>query len=70
MGKPEIFKIQGKIIEKVLKRTIRNLERISNIISRLLFIRYRYEGDHVEKASRKLGTKNTMGYSWQKRQNH
>ena len=39
-------------------------------MKRLLFIKYRYDGNSVEFASRKIGITKMMGYIWQKRWNH
>ena len=69
MVKTEMYKSERKMPEDDLKRLIRSLERSTKILKRLLFIRYRYDGDSVETASKRIGITKMMGYSWQRRWN-
>ena len=69
MVKTEMYRIERKMPEDDLKRLIRSLERSTKILKRLLFIRYRYDGDSVETASKRIGITKMMGYSWQRRWN-
>jgi putative transposase len=69
MVKTEIYKIERKMTEDDLTRLIKSLERSTKILKRLLFIKYRYDGDSVESAARRIGITKMMGYSWQKRWN-
>ena len=69
MVKTEIYRIERKMPEDDLKRLIRSLERSTKMLKRLLFIRYRYDGDSVETASRRIGITKMMGYLWQERWN-
>ena len=69
MVKTEIYRIERKMPEDDLKRLIRSLERSTKMLKRLLFIRYRYDGDSVETASKRIGITKMMGYLWQERWN-
>lgn len=69
MVKPEIYRIERKMPEDDLKRLIMSLEGSTKMLKRLLFIRYRYNGDSVEIASRKIGITKMMDYLWQERWN-
>ena len=53
-----------------LNRLIKSLERSTKVLKKLLFVRYRYDGDSVEVDSRKVGVTKMMGYLWQERWNH
>lgn len=44
-------------------------ERDVRVLKRLLFIRFRYMGDHVSMASGKVGVSMMTGYRWQDRWN-
>ncbi len=70
MAKTEMYPIERKMADDDLNRLIKSLERSTKVLKRLLFIRYRYDGDSVESASRKIGVTKMMGYLWQKRWNH
>ena len=39
------------------------------VLKRFCFVRYRYSGDSVEVASRKVGDSKMIGYTWQQRWN-
>lgn len=66
MAKTEMYPIERKMSDEDLNRLIRSLERSARVLRKLLFIRYRYDDDSVESASRKIGITKMMGYLWQK----
>ena len=70
MVKTEMYQIERKMSDDDLNRLIKSLERSTKVLKKLLFVRYRYDGDSVEVASRKLGVTKMMGYLWQERWNH
>ncbi len=69
MAKTEIYPIKRMMTDDDLNRLIRSLERSARVLKKLLFIRYRYSGDSVEEAAKKIGVTKMMGYIWQKRWN-
>ncbi len=69
MARKEVYAIEMKLSEEELNRLIRSLERSAKVLKKLLFVRYRYNGDSVEEASEKLGVTKMMGYIWQRRWN-
>jgi putative transposase len=52
-----------------LNRKIKSVEKDVKILKRLYFIKFRYSGDSVEKASEKVGVTKRIGYIWQNRWN-
>ncbi len=54
MVKTELYPVKRKIIEDDLNRLIISLKRGTIFLKRLLFIFYRYNGDSIESASRKI----------------
>ncbi len=70
MVKTEIYPIERKMSEEDLNRLIKSLERSAKVLKKLLFVRYRYNGDSVEDATKKIGITKMMDYLWQKRWNH
>ena len=70
MVKTEIYPIEQKMSNDDLNRLIRSLERSTKVLKKLLFIRYRYDGDSVGEAAEKIGVTKMMGYVWQNRWNH
>jgi putative transposase len=48
---------------------IKSVEKDVKILKRLYFIKFRYNGDSVEKASEKVGVTKRIGYIWQNRWN-
>ncbi|MGP6208054.1 hypothetical protein ACNF42_08530 [Cuniculiplasma sp. SKW3] len=58
-----MYRIERKMPEDDLNRLIKRLERSTKILKRLLFIRYRYDGDSVESAAKRIGKTKMMGYS-------
>ncbi|MFG1450564.1 MAG: hypothetical protein AAE983_08015 [Thermoplasmataceae archaeon] len=64
MAKTEVYPIERKMSDEDLNRLIRSLERSARVLRKLLFIRYRYDDDSVESASRKIGITKMMGYLW------
>ena len=69
MVKTEMYTIERKMTNDDLNRLIRCLERSTRVLKKLLFIRYRYDGDSVETAARRVGITKMTGYLWQKKWN-
>ena len=69
MVKKEMYPIERKMTDDDLNRLIKSLERSTRILKKLLFIRYRYDGDSVETAAGRIGITKMMGYLWQKKWN-
>ena len=53
-----------------LSKLIMGLERSINVLKTLLIIRYLYDGDFVEYASRERSITKMMSYLWQKVWDH
>ena len=70
MAKKEMYPIERKMDEDDLNRLIKSLERSTNMLKRLLFVKYRYDGDFVEEASKRIGITKMIGYVWQRRWNN
>ncbi|MEM0135209.1 MAG: helix-turn-helix domain-containing protein, partial [Thermoplasmatales archaeon] len=70
MVKSEMYHIERKMSDDDLNRLIKSLERSTKVLKKLLFIRFRYDGDSVEVASGKIGVTKMMSYVWQGRWNH
>ena len=60
MTKTEQFILKHLSVEK-LNRMIKTLEKSTKVLKRLYFVKYRYEGNSVEEASRKVGV---SGLHW------
>ncbi|EQD29120.1 transposase ISA1083-3, partial [mine drainage metagenome] len=69
MVKMKMYPIERKMRDDDLNRLIKSLERSTKVLKKLLFIRYRYDGDSVDEACGKIGITKMMGYIWQKRWN-
>ena len=69
MVKTEMYPIQKKLTYEELNKRIRYIEILIKILDRLYFVRYRYNGDSVEEAARKVGVTKRVAYVWQKRWN-
>ena len=54
---------------KTINRKIKSVEKDVRILKRLYFIKFRYYGDSVKKASEKVGVTKRIGYIWQNRWN-
>ena len=52
-----------------LNRKIKTVEKDVKILKRLYFVKFRYDGDSVDKASEKVGVTKRIGYIWQGRWN-
>lgn len=65
----ERYHIERRMTVEDLERLIRSLERSAKVLKRLLFIKYRYDGDSVEEAASRIGITKMMGYEWQDRWN-
>ena len=70
MAKKEMYPIERKMTEDDLNRLIKSLERSTKMLKRLLFVKYRYDGDSVEEASKRIGITKMIGYIWQRRWNN
>ena len=64
-----MYAIGRKMTDDDLNRLIRSLERGTRFLKKLLFIRYRYDGDSVETAAGRIGITKMMDYLWQKKWN-
>jgi putative transposase len=69
MVKTEMYHIERKMDEDDLDRLIKSLERSTKVLKRLLFVKYRYDGDSVREAAKRIGITKMMGYAWQRRWN-
>jgi len=69
MSRPEQISIQKHMLREELLTRIKTLEKNTKVLQRLYFIKYRYDGLSVEKASRLVGVAKPVAYTWQKRWN-
>jgi putative transposase len=69
MVKTEMYPIVRLVPVDDLDRRIRSLEKNVRVLKRLYFVRYRYDGDSVEEAAKKVGVTKMVGYQWQDRWN-
>jgi len=69
MTKPEQIPIQRHLSIEDLDQRIKSLEKNTRVLKRLYFIKFRYQGDSVEKASERVGVTRMVGYHWQRRWN-
>jgi putative transposase len=69
MSRPEQIPIQKHMSREELLTRIKTLETNTKVLQRLYFIKYRYDGESVENASRLVGVAKPVGYTWQKRWN-
>lgn len=69
MSRPEQIPIQKHMSREELLTRIKILETNTKVLQRLYFIKYRYDGESVEIASRLVGVAKPVGYAWQKRWN-
>ena len=69
MAKKEMYPIERKMDEDDLNRLIKSIERSTKMLKRLLFVKYRYDGNSVEEAARRIGITKMIGYIWQRRWN-
>jgi putative transposase len=69
MSRQEEIPIQRLMNIEEINRKIKSVEKDVKILKRLYFIKFRYYGDSVEKASEKVGVTKRIGYIWQKRWN-
>ncbi len=68
MARPEEIPINKDISKKEILKRIKT-EKDAKILRRLFFIKFRYEGDSVQEASKKIGITKRIGYIWQDRWN-
>ena len=54
MAKKEMYPIERKMTEDDLNRLIKSLERSTKMLKRLLFVKYRYDGNSVEEAAKRI----------------
>ena len=69
MSRREEIPIQRLMNIEDLNRKIKSVEKDVKILKRLYFIKFRFNGDSVEKASEKVGVTKRIGYIWQNRWN-
>lgn len=69
MSRPEIIPINRLMSVEELGRKIKTIEKDVKILKRLYFIKFRYDGDSVEEAAKKVGITKRIGYIWQERWN-
>jgi putative transposase len=69
MVKTEMYPIARLVPVEDLDKRIRSLEKDVRVLKRLYFVRYRYDGDSVEEAAKKVGVTKMVGYQWQDRWN-
>jgi putative transposase len=69
MAKTEQIHIQKHLSLKELDQRIKSLERDTRVLKRLYFVKFRYQGNSVEKASEQVGVTRMVGYLWQERWN-
>ena len=69
MSRREEIPIQRLMNIEDLNRKIKSVEKDVKILKRLYFIKFRYSGDSVEKASEKVGVTKRIGYICQNRWN-
>jgi putative transposase len=69
MSRREEIPIQRLMNIEQLNRKIKTVEKDVKILKRLYFIKFRYNGDSVEKAAEKVGVTKRIGYIWQDRWN-
>jgi putative transposase len=69
VSKPEKIPIQRLMSVEELSRKIKTVEKDVKILKRLYFVKFRYDGNSVEKASEKVGVTKRIGYIWQCRWN-
>lgn len=68
MCRGELIPVKRWVSLDVLGSMIR-CEKDSRVLKRLLFIKHRYEGDHVSVAAGKVMADKSTGYEWQERWN-
>ena len=69
MSRPEKIPINRLMSVEEVNRKIKTVEKDVKILKRLYFIKFRYDGDSVEKAAEKVGVTKRIGYIWQHRWN-
>jgi len=69
MSRPEVIPINRQMSVEELNSRIKNIEKDVKILKRLYFIKFRYDGDSVERAAEKVGITKRIGYIWQERWN-
>ncbi len=68
MVTPEMYHVSKKISYDELEKHIKN-EKSAKVLKRLLFIKYRYDGNSVDIAAKMVGVTKMVGYIWQNRWN-
>jgi putative transposase len=69
VSRPEVIPINRLMSVEELNSRIKNIEKDVKILKRLYFIKFRYDGDSVERAAEKVGITKRVGYIWQERWN-
>lgn len=68
MSRTEQIHIDKSLSQEELLKKIK-VEREGKILRRLYFIKFRYDGDSIHEASKKIGITKRVGYIWQDRWN-
>ena len=61
MSRPEKIPINRLMSVEEVNRKIKTVEKDVKILKRLYFIKFRYDGDSVEKAAEKVGVTKRIG---------
>ena len=69
MSRKRVYKVERHMPLEELKAWIKGKEKEIRVLKRLYFIRYLYDGDSVENASKKIGVVKAVGYEWLRRWN-
>ncbi len=69
MARLEEISIKRHMTVGELNKQIKSLETDVKVLKRLYFVKYRYEGLHVQEAAERVGTSKQIGYGWQERWN-
>lgn len=68
MSRKEEIHIDKDLSQEELLKMIKT-EKDSKILRRLYFIKFRFEGDSIQEAAKKIGITKRIGYIWQGRWN-
>ncbi|MEN6620057.1 MAG: IS630 family transposase [Smithella sp.] len=69
MPRSEKITIEKHMSREELESRIKTLETDAKILKRLYFVKFRYEGESVEKSVQRVGVTRNEGYIWQRRWN-
>jgi hypothetical protein len=69
MARGEVNPIRKEIPLLEVEKRIKDLEKNTKVLKRLYFIKFRYQGNRVERAASYVGITKKLGYIWQDRWN-